>query len=1153
MTNDITTIYSKIIEAEGRHTKFLNATEKNLSYFFFGKSIPIMKRDVFPEVDILTAVSSYSPEAYNPLSYLITAFIDEIANSSFRTTVTPFPVAGREPYESFADNLENYLIEIHRQSKRKKNLRGLAFLLITQGYFGIYTDGFKYWFLTPYDLIPGDPAISDIQDQPMMIRKTKARKSYLSSIPNLDINKEQVSAFSLTPDLEYISLYDVWIKDLDLNICLTQGGQLVYSQPFRYPKRYPFFGAIDTELLNSFYPIPLMQKLTALLPKYQESQSSTEESSKSIAKPLLVYDADSGIDIDMVRRALKEGYKHIIIGKNREGEINFKAPGNLPGYAVGQSREIVEEMMKHLGLTSMFLGTPTAGVRERGALTKLIKAAFRKLASKATLIEEAFSELDEYLLDYLKTHKLKATDKFNFSNIEEIFSGGIHYIPQEKFPEFATEDTYEAKMFVLSKWRAKLISQEGALIELGHAQPKKVLDQVRSEMKDQQKFALELKEIAEQGKHQSIFDQIWNRLKGKLSNRFDLTPVADDKILVKCAEEEKEKVSFLLSDISEYVLIEIYKNKEAVPPEQKELKIEAPEPTPVPQAQETSPEVRGTPIEPSEQGMETRGRPSAKPPVPEAQEKAIAKSEEKSEVIEISPSLGFSEEYLQELIRASKTIRPSQVNKYINLPGFYIEGPHAKWIYTGKKILIIKARMFENLLDQPYLLCGFDKVFGIIIVRRIIKDFDFKALQKFHLVSDRERKKWWKENELYLYMFEFHPFELPLDYEREKGVQTFIKQVRIKKESLGLPYRGDLKPISLTPWKIPQPHKPEKKSFQPHEVFSLDRLKEIIPESIYDVSFKVDGLRAFLWVADGKAKIFSDIGSQWNDLRVKPILDEAIKLFKHNVLLDGELIMEGIRRKDVTGYIQGKWEPTSEQLKSLRFICWDILYVKDRSIASLPFSKRSAVLDLYLPYKTTQKGKIQRVIHGVAKDRAGVITLAKKYMSNEGVVIRDVNASYWATHSTYKMKQMFDVDAKVFAQANTKFGLPIYFCELRDGTYIGSTYAQSEVKAKNGEVIRVNINHVSILPTGAVNWYGPRPQSWKQKITPKKTSLTQVGIGGADTLDLIKEIYLVTGGTKEKWEAWLPKHLEWKKTEMSELKDKIIKKVKEGIEVTKIL
>lgn len=1141
---DISKIYQKVLDAQVRHTKYLTATEKNLSYFYFGKLVSMVKQNVFPEMDVLSALSSYSPEPYNPLSYLVSAFMDEIANSELRTNVRPWPVAGKEPYESFSDYLEDYIAEIHRISNRKSFLRAIVFELLCHGYFGIYTDGFRYWFLSSYELIPGDPLIPNKEDQPFWIRKTKARKATLAKIPGIDLTKEQIPELDIAGDLDNIGLYDVWSKELDFNICLTEGGQKVYSQNFPYPKVYPIFTGVDTELLNSFYTIPLMHKLCKLLEKFQDSVSSTEESGKSIAKPLLVYDADAGIDINMVQRALKEGYKHIIIGKNREGDIGFRAPGSLPGYAVTMPDRIVDEMMKHLGLTQMFLGTPMAGVRERGALTRLIKASFRKLASKAALIEQAFSDLDMYLIEYLRAHQLKASNKFNLKSVEEIFTDSkITYIPQESIAGFSSEDTYENKMLTLSKWRTKLISQEQALGELGHHQPKKLIAQAREEVKAGQEFATKLRAEIETARPKSLLDQVASRLRSDPAIKFYLSPLRDDKVLVRCSAENAKRVAFLLSDVSNQVLIEPWQKKLVPPKPVEPVKEETPPPTAPP-----TPEIKGTPVVPSE---ETRGRPSLKLP------KLPVKVEEpeKTEVpAHASPAIKpkFSEEELRDLIRLSKTIRMGDVKNYLAYPGIYIQEPHAEWIFLGKKILLVKSKDFsEEVLDQPHLLCGLNRVYGVLIVRKIVEDFDFEGLKKYHLVTSRERKKWWRDHKLYLYMFEFHPFEKPLEYEREPGAQTFIREVKIKPESIGVPFRGDIKPMTLVPFKIPPPHKPEKKAFQPHEVFTLERLREIIPEGSYDVSFKVDGLRAFLWIAEGKAQMFSDVGAKWPPERIEPILQEGLKKFKHDVLLDGELVMKGIERKDIAGYVHGEWKPTPEQLASLRYICWDTLFIKDKSIASLPFSKRSAILDLYVPYKRYQTGLIQRVAHGIAKDRDQVISLSRKLMSNEGVVIRDLNASYWATHSTYKMKQMFDVDAKVIAVEKTKIGLPIYHCVLRDGTYIGQTYAQSEVRAKPGDVIRVNIQHISTRPDGSIGWYAPRPMSWKQKITPKKTSVTQVGIGGPDSLDLIKEVYIVTVGSEEEWNAWLPKHEQWKKEVMPKLILRLKAKVKAGVPAAK--
>jgi len=127
---------------------------------------------------------------------------------------------------------------------------------------------------------------------------------------------------------------------------------------------------------------------------------------------------------------------------------------------------------------------------------------------------------------------------------------------------------------------------------------------------------------------------------------------------------------------------------------------------------------------------------------------------------------------------------------------------------------------------------------------------------------------------------------------------------------------------------------------------------------------------------------------------------------------------------------------------------------------------------------------------------------------------------------------MWDVDAKVIAIEKTKVGIPMYYCVLRDGTYIGQTYASLAVKAKVGDVIRVNVDHITIRPDGSINWYSPKPKNIKEgKVTVGK-GLTQIGIGGPDTLDLAKEIYLASGGTDLKWKLWLPLHKKYKEEVM---------------------
>lgn len=1233
MEFSLNSIYQKALKAQEKHSYFIDATRRNVSYFLFGKNVSTGSSGTFKDIDIVQSLWQILDDQNNPLSYLIKSFCDEIANSEFITTVTPFPVEEREPYQSYADQLESYLTNLNRLSGRERLLRPLLLELLSYGYFGIYTNGYKIWYLPAANLIPGDPQIVSIQDQPFIVRRTSVPKAFLKnfSLSSESLNSEFIDSLD---SLDNVCLLDVWVRPLDLNVCFTEDGKELYRQRFPSPKRYPIEVAKDDELLSSFYPKPLMSYLIHYLSKYQTAVQQIDESSRSLANPLLVYDADSGIDASKLKQALKEGYKRILVGKNREGDINFKTPGALPAYALQQPYYWVDQMMKQLGLTEAFLGAPTRGIRERGALSSIMKTAFRKLGTMVAIMENAFTQVDNYIIKYLANHTLtfKPEETPDLRNIEEIFNGKVRYIAKERFKGFSSEDTMDAKSFALMKYTRKMIPQEIALSELGYSKPRKIVQMLQKETEEAHELAMKLKSASEKPP-KTLIEEIFERLKGRLDYRFYLAPLADNKVLVKCRIEDSETVAFLLGDLSSQVLIQYLGKKESPSKEQKLITLQEPvsDITQIGQDEKARPEAEGEMLAPGaapgvapgvapgaapgvapgaapgpmavkagasklKVGPETvgsipeeekRGRPPKYPQVTQATQ-AVQKEEAKTglplslketlkAMIEARKGVGqvkageaketgkskevakkkgvtlkplpeaaphFDESFLRQLVAKRRVIRNPE--KYFNLPGLYLVEPHASWVSTGKKVLLVKARKYE-IENKPFLLCG-KKVYGVIIVRDIVEKFDFKATQKYHLVSEKEAMKWWKNQPLYLYMFEFYPFEHSLDYERPAGVQTFLKEVKIKHTDFGLPQTGDLKPVLLKPFKVPPSHKPEKKAFFSNEIFNIDRLRELIPESAYNVSEKVDGVRCFCWVHGDEVRFYTDEGKELDLRRLTPLVKSLARAFKHTALLDGEIAMEGIERKDVTGYLFSKTEPTEKELDSIRYIVWDILYVKDLSIANKPFLKRMTVLDLYLPYRKTDS-PIRRVRSVNVNSRDEVPKAFKEVRSAEGAIIRDLGASYWATHSTYKCKDLFDVDARVFAVDKTKLGLPIFYCELRDGTYIGATYAQAEVKAKPGDVIRVNIEYVTLRPDGSVNWYSPRPASVKEKVSGKRPTLKQPGIGGPDTLALIKEIYLAKGGTIKKWNEWFERHLVWKKDKMPALKESIKRKLGTKVEV----
>jgi phosphoribosyl 1,2-cyclic phosphodiesterase len=129
------------------------------------------------------------------------------------------------------------------------------------------------------------------------------------------------------------------------------------------------------------------------------------------------------------------------------------------------------------------------------------------------------------------------------------------------------------------------------------------------------------------------------------------------------------------------------------------------------------------------------------------------------------------------------TEEKKESNETDNLQGMYLVEPHAVWIFEGKKKEIVKSRAFNECVGKPMILVG-RYAYGIITITKIraINLKEFKARQNIHLVSDEERKAWWpKYNKLFLYEFKFKPFPSPIEYDRPKGIRTFIRDVELHK------------------------------------------------------------------------------------------------------------------------------------------------------------------------------------------------------------------------------------------------------------------------------------------------------------------------------------------------------------------------------------
>ena len=126
-------------------------------------------------------------------------------------------------------------------------------------------------------------------------------------------------------------------------------------------------------------------------------------------------------------------------------------------------------------------------------------------------------------------------------------------------------------------------------------------------------------------------------------------------------------------------------------------------------------------------------------------------------------------------MRMLSIIEPT--NEMLDGEALFFSEPAARDMWSGKQKAFIKTRYMPDLIDKPMLLAG-EKIYGIITVKQIAKDFDFETMKEYHMVSDEDRDKRWKDKQLYLYAFEMQPFETPLNYDVPNGANNIIRKVK---------------------------------------------------------------------------------------------------------------------------------------------------------------------------------------------------------------------------------------------------------------------------------------------------------------------------------------------------------------------------------------
>lgn len=1030
----------------------------------------------------------------------------------------------------------------------------------------------------PESLIKSSNKIDSLQNQAWLTRILTAKKWYLTELKKDDKDFLDKLNLKFSNNNDDVNIWDFWSKENRQNVLMTSDGWVINKRqdwPYKKLNLYPFFELPDISVLGSSEPISTVQMLYALQKIYDQQRSQIKENAEYMGNPPIVVDVESGIDTKKL-----EGKPRLIIRKYRDGEFRIVPVPPLPGYVERQPEITRQSMERNAAWSDMMQMGQAKGQRERGAISLLMGSAFTALDPKLKNLEQALNDANQILIGLLqefsyaakkalKFRSAQAYGEFSPSDITGKFLSNVEIRGLE--PERERLRTMEIATF----YKLGVFGKRKALVELGEKNP----DAVMAELEEEHKKILEFeKEKAEYLERQAA-TKAPAALAAPAAPAESGAPLKEE---MKEEEEEKSesseetKVDEKMSETRRYpkyidflgnllmpgLRIRLNKLKfkgrvRILKPDQdtivaKSATILAIDPIDRAEIVSAVPEAAGKIIftdqnNKSNSKVKENNSQEQKKEALEVKEK---KDEPKKKAAFVSTSLLLAQ--IKKGILKSSLIKEKNLEKYQGFPGMYLVEPHSAMIYTRQKKLILKGRAYPNFLDRDVLLLG-DKAYGIIrlIYGGFLSEKDINRFEKLHRVTIKERKKWWGRRPLYVYAFQIKRFAEPLAYKKPAGLQTYLKKVelilpgKVVKEKQAVPVTGDLKVAEVVPLKSYPVAKPEKKAFTTAEVYSVKRLKEILPKGHrWDISEKMDGIRAQASLKGDTVRFLSDEARDINLERIQPLVDEIKKIFPYDVVLDGELLLYLNGRltlhQGVHGYLHGHWKPKPEELSGLVYKVFDILYVKNQDISKKPYEARSKVLDLFI-----KKGKqVVRAKHLIGSIEE-LSSLAKQVMSKEGVIVRALDASYFHTALMYKVKKFYDVDVKVIGVETTKTGAWVYHCALRDGTYMGQSYAQKYVKAKIGDVIRMSVEHITLRPSGRLSWYAPAPVNLKaryKKAPAGKESLVSTHIGRSDTLAQIKEIFLAQGGKVERWNKWLPAFKKWKAEEMP----KLIAKIKKG-------
>lgn len=1100
-----------------------------------------------------------------PLVQSLTGYLQRI---SIVDRVLP-PSTDDEIERNIATNFEHALDDFWWYNQRRARLqswfRNTLIKGVTYGFIRIDPNA-NYPFILdtfgPENFVYGSDIIDNIQSQPWIARIASSTRNQIVNMLSSDKekaaeNKDLITKLTLkySDPKAVVGIWDFWAKETRQNILMTDSGITIKKRdwPYKNLELYPFFELQDITVLGSAQPISTVQMLYTLQQAYDKQKIQIKENAEFMGNPPIVVDVESGIDTKKI-----EGKPRLIIRKYKDGEFRIVPVPPLPGYVERQPEKTRQSMERVAAWNDMMSSGQSSGQREKGAISLLMNSSYTSLDPKLKNLEKALNDANQIVIGFLREfsfstkkafeyRKASSYEGFSPSDIKGAYLSDVDIKGLE--PEREKLRAQEVAMF----YKLGIIGRRKALVELGDKDP----DATIKEQDEEQKEALlKEKEKAEYIERQRAaeappveeapIDGTPDPEGGKPtpiegSESPQEEPVQAEVPVESVNKNQEERTYPKFIDYMGNILMPGLRLRLKNLKFKDEVRIVKPGP-------DTVVAKNVTILAPNQED-----RIEIVTAIPEAAGKIIfikgtSSNLKKKESVEDSKpnenlvSANILLGQIKKGIIKSSTIKPKNLNQFKDMPGMYIVEPHAEMIWTRQKKLILKGRAYPNFIDKDVLLIG-DKVYGVIRLTYggKISEKDIARLEKLHRVTDKERRKWWGKKPLYAYTFQMKRFDEPIAYEKPKGLQTYLKNVKlinpeddVKEVKQAVPATGGLKIKPIIPGRSFPVAKPEKKALKTSEVYSVARLKALMPEGKkWDVSEKLDGLRCQISKKGDNVLLFTAEANKIPSNRVTPIINEIKKKFPYDVSLDGELMLfqkgHSLKHQGITGYIHSKKEPLPLELAGLRYKVFDILYIKDADISKKPYEARSKALDLFL--KTG--GQVLRAKHEVGTMEQ-LPSLIKKITSDEGVVVRAMDASYFHNALMYKVKKNFDLDVKVLKKETTANGGFVYHTALRDGTYMGQTYAQKFVQAKPGDVIRVSVEHVTLRPSGQLSWFSPKPINLKSGPTKDK-------IGRADTLAQVKEVYLGGGGDLKRWGIWLPKFVAWRKTQMPKLLIKIKK------------